>query len=110
MDWTKQISEFMVDPFKSEFQQGLLDDAEKGIHSVGHVTVTASLVDVGASEASLRGCIDTSHQSRVDANGHTVKVGNGPNAYWRYIEVAHMVREGSTWKLASVDSHWNESC
>jgi hypothetical protein len=109
-DWSTALSRYIGEPFKSEFIQTLEDYAKTGTHTTGHVSVSATLLSRTDSAASVRGCIDTSHQDILDGSGHSVVVADGPGAYWRYVEVAHMKLLGGRWLLTDVDSRRDQKC
>ncbi len=110
IDWKTSLSRYMADPFLSQFLDSLHQNAQKGLRSVGHVSVVAEVKTMSPTSATIIGCVDTSHQDTIDKQGRSVVVANGPGAYWRYVEVATMKLIDDSWRLSSVNPDWNTKC
>jgi hypothetical protein len=81
-----------------------------GAHTIGHVEVEGVLTQADTNSATVRACIDTSHQQTVDSQGHSIDASNGPGTYWRYVEIAHMKLVGDRWLFASSEAHRDQTC
>lgn len=109
-NWRAEVYRYEMDPFAKEFLAGLADSATLGVRTVGHVVVSGALLSIHGTTAVVKGCVDTTHQDTLDANGHSVRAADGPNANWRYVELATLSKTPDGWRVTSVDSQLDNGC
>lgn len=109
-NWTNAASEYMIDPFLTDFLSGLRLLAEQGLHTVGHVIVSATLVSADHLTANISSCIDSSHQDTVDKHGISLSAADGPGAYSRYLDSAVLHQVDGKWKLARTSNSRGRKC
>ena len=108
--WSTAANDLLSQPYKQKFLDSVATLRDAGLHAIGHLLATGRVTNMGASQATIEACLNTSARDIVDIAGNSVSAGNSTESLWKYLSIAEMELVDGNWKLVDSVEYRDRPC